>query len=91
MALTPAERKYRMPYGEAKKIARRRRVNQAYITRAMAGQIFPKSKRAKDKLRRVQVDIALAMGLPLEVAWGADELALSGSPDEAGERIPQSA
>lgn len=82
LALTVAERKHRLPYGAQKKIARRLGVARSYVSAAVAGDCRPKTKRAKLRLRRVQVAIAGELGLPVEEAFDAQELAYAVQPSQ---------
>lgn len=77
--LTPAQRKDRMPHGGRRRVAKRQRprVAESYVSAVMAGEVRPKTKRTKLKLRRTQVECAREMGLTLELAFSEDELALS--------------
>lgn len=77
MALSIAERKERLPHGANKEIAGRLRAFPSYISAVMAGEVRPKTKRTKLKLRRAQVLVAQAIGLAVEDVFSADELALA--------------
>lgn len=74
MPLTPTERKERMPHGGQRRAAKRVGAFDSYITAVMTGQVFPKTKRTKLKLRRAQVAIATEMGLPVETVFPPEEL-----------------
>lgn len=74
MPISVAERKHRMPYGMQKEIADRLGVSEAYVSLVMAGEVRPKTKRTKLKLRRVQVEIARALKVSVDEAFTAEEL-----------------
>jgi hypothetical protein len=69
MPLTNIERKERLAYGQQKEVADRLGEPESYISLAMAGEIRPKTKRAKLRLRRAQVALARAMGLRVSDAF----------------------
>lgn len=83
MPLTSGERKERMPYGMQKEIAVRlsaelaalgMTVSETYVSLVMSGEIRPKTKRAKLKLRRTQVAIARAIGLSVDETFSPEEV-----------------
>lgn len=78
MPLTVAERKHRLPHGAQKKIAAKRHVDRAYVSRAVASEVFPKTERAQLKLAGVLRDVAACLGLPLEDAFDTEELERAG-------------
>lgn len=75
MALSIAERKHRLPHGAMKEIAEAHGVSLTYVSRAVAGEVHPKSEQAKLKLRAVQESVAERIGLPVEDVFGARDLA----------------
>lgn len=74
MPLTATQRKERLPYGEQKEIATRLKEPKSYISLVMSGQVRPKTKRAKLRLRRAQVAIARALGLSVDEAFSPEEV-----------------
>ena len=77
MALSVAERKERMPHGGQRKAARRMGALESYISAAMAGEVRPKTKRSRLKLRRAHVELAKEMRLSVEDVFRPDEIALT--------------
>ena len=80
MPLTPSQRKESLERGAQKEIAAKIGWFASQVSAAVAGEMFPKSKGSKKKLRRCQIEIARRIGVPLEVAFAAHELALSELP-----------
>jgi hypothetical protein len=69
MPLTIAERKHQMPHGAGLEIAEKEKVHPAYVSRALADEIRPKTRPAKKKLRRVRVAIARKLGVTVDEAF----------------------
>ena len=69
MPLTVAERKQRMPHGAQQNVAARLSVADSYVSAVMAGEVFPKTKRTRTKLRRVQVALAREIGVAVDEAF----------------------
>jgi len=69
MPLTTAERKHRMPFGSQREIAREEAVDEAYVSKAIADEIFPKTDEARVKLRRVRVAIARRLKVRVDEAF----------------------
>lgn len=75
MALSVADRKHRLPHGAQKEIADAlANGDKSYTSRALAGEIHPKTEPAKAKLRRVQEAFAEKFKLPVEDVFGPREL-----------------
>lgn len=62
MPLTIAERKHRLPHGASRSVARAIGVDPSFVTKVMAGEVFPKTDRGRVTLRRVQVALARHIG-----------------------------
>lgn len=77
MQLSIAERKDRIPHGGQREAGKRARAGKSFVSAAVDSKVFPKTKRTKLKLRRVQIELAQIIGVPLEVAWSPEELARS--------------
>jgi hypothetical protein len=69
MPLTIAERKHRMPRGAGLEIAAKERVDPGYVSKALNGELHPKTPPAKKKLRRVQVALARKLGVTVDEAF----------------------
>jgi transcriptional regulator with XRE-family HTH domain len=69
MPLTVAERKYRLPRGAQKEVAALLGVGPAYISRAMEGDLRPKTPEAIRRLRRAQRALAKKLGVTLTEAF----------------------
>lgn len=77
MPLSVAERKYRLPHGAQREIADVvAGGDKSYVSRAVAGEIHPKTDESKLKLRRTQDLIAEKLGMPVEDVFGAKELVI---------------
>lgn len=77
MALTPTERKAKLPFGAMTVIAKRCRIARTTVSEGIAGTWRPKTNKTRARLRRMQVETAAILGVPLEEAWQPDELAAS--------------
>jgi hypothetical protein len=66
MPITIAERKHRMPHGAQKAIALELAVDEAFVSRAMNDEVFPKTEPTREKLRLVQEAIAQKLELPID-------------------------
>jgi hypothetical protein len=75
MPLTIAERKHRMPHGGRKEVAAEQMVDATYVSKAMNGELFPKTSTGRKKLRRVQVAIARKLGVTVDEAFPPTEQA----------------
>lgn len=75
MPLSIAERKDRLPHGGVKEIAAKIGADSGYVSRMMAGEVFPKTDRTKKKLRRGFRAAAKLIGLPVDEVFNLDELA----------------
>ena len=77
MPLTPLERKARLPHGAQKTLAGRHRLLRSQVSEGIAGVWNPKTKKSKERLRRLQLAVAAVLALPLEDVWSPEELAAS--------------
>jgi hypothetical protein len=80
MSLTPIQRKESLPRGAQKEIAAEIGWFASQVSAAVAGEMRPKSKGSKKQLRRCQIKVARRIGVPLDVAFSPEELALSELP-----------
>ena len=75
MALSVADRKHKLPHGAQREIADALADgDKTYVSRAVAGEVHPKTEKAKAKLRSVQEAVAEKLGLPVEDVFGPREL-----------------
>lgn len=74
MPLTSTQRKERLEHGQQKEIAARLREPKSYVSLVMSGEVRPKTKRAKRRLRRAQLAIAKTLGLSIEEAFTEEEI-----------------
>ena len=66
MPMTAAERKEAMPHGAQRRVAKRIRRSETYITLVMNDGVVPKTPRGARTLTRAQIAIAEAIGKPVE-------------------------
>ncbi|HMC55005.1 MAG TPA: hypothetical protein VKH19_07550 [Gemmatimonadaceae bacterium] len=80
MPLTATQRKESLERGAQKEIAAKIGWFASQVSAAVSGEMRPKSRGSKKKLRRCQIEVARLIGVPLDVAFSADELAVSELP-----------
>lgn len=78
MPLSIAERKERLPHGSVTKVHRQTKADMGFVSRAMSGEVFPKTKRTKLKLQRVMKALAAEIGVAVEDAFQPEELERAG-------------
>lgn len=66
MPMTPAERKEAMPHGAQKRVAKRIKRSETFITLVMNDGFAPKTPKGARTLSRAQAAIADAIGRPVE-------------------------
>ena len=77
-ALTPAEqkvaeRKHRLPFGSATRVAELCQVDKSFVTRVMKGKARPTEPRGWETVHRIQKALARCMKMSVEDCFTAEE------------------
>lgn len=65
----PLARKYRLPHGAQRRIARKRRVSESYVSQVINGHATPRSPRGMRKYLAVRGDVAAELGVTVQEAF----------------------
>lgn len=75
-------REFRIPFGQQKKIAKRRKVAESFVSAIVNGRTQPQTERTQKKAALVMADIAALFNVPVEVAF--PETPPSAAPEGGG-------
>lgn len=67
--LTVAERKHQLERGSIAAIAEVLGIDRSYVTKVVAGEVFPKTAKGRATLRRARAAVARKLGVSVAIAF----------------------